>query len=265
MSDREPSRARRAARGIPVALAAVLLADELRIAEALSVRIERTYLVVAEVIVLAILCGLGLRRIVDGLLVAFAALWLAVAFTPLTHVLAKDLPRVDEPRPADAIYVLASDIQEDGDLTTESLARLDRALELVGYGLAPRLLVGEIEPPAGRYADAAHRLLDAYHLKTEVIGVGPVATTREEGVRVAALFRERGWHRVIVVTSPAHSRRAAAVFEAQGLEVLSWPTREAKYDLETLETTGDRLRAFPDILHERLGLWIYRRRGWVDP
>src|SRR5262249_51410477 len=118
---------------------------------------------------------------------------------------------------------------------------------------------------AARYVDAAHNHLDAFHLETEVIGLGPVNTTREEGLRVAALFRERGWHRVVLVTSPVHSRRAAGVFEALGLEVISAPTREAKYDLEGLDSSDDRLRAFPDILHERLGLWIYRRRGWVDP
>jgi len=67
------------------------------------------------------------------------------------------------------------------------------------------------------------------------------------------------------VTSPVHSRRAAAVFEAQGIQVISAPTREAKYDIDELEGFDDRLRAFTDILHERLGLWIYRRRGWVDP
>src|SRR5262249_24243132 len=217
------------------------------------------------VIVLAILSGLGLRRFVLGLFAAVAALWLAVAFTPLDRAFADGLPRVDPLRPADAIYVLASDVHSDGDLSAESLARLDAGLELVGSGPAPGLARGDLAPPAGRYVDAAHNHLDAFHLETEVIGLGPVNTTREEGLRVAALFRERGWHRVVLVTSPVHSRRAAGVFEALGLEVISAPTREAKYDLEGLDSSDDRLRAFPDILHERLGLWIYRRRGWVDP
>jgi uncharacterized SAM-binding protein YcdF (DUF218 family) len=259
------SRARRAAQGIPIALAAALLANDLRLADALSYRGERALLVPAVVVVAAILCGLGLRRVVLGLLAAVAALWLAVAFTPLDRALVDGLPRIDPLRPADAIYVLASDVQPDGDLTTESMARLVHGLELVGAGLAPRLLLGELAPPHGRYADAARRLLDAYHLQTEVIGLGPVTTTREEGLRVAELFRERGWHRVLLVTSSVHSRRAAGVFEAEGLEVVSAPTREAKYDLEELASSDERLRAFPAILHERLGIWIYRRRGWVNP
>ncbi len=265
MTPTAPSRARRALHGIPLALATVLLADELRLADALSYHGERALLNPAAVVVLAVLCGLGLRRLVVAMLVAVGALWLTVAFTPLDRALVDGWPRVDPLRPADAIYVLASDIQGDGDLTTESQARLVRALEYVAQGLAPRLVVGELDRPVPRYAAAARRLVDAYHLKTEVIGVGPVTSTRDEGLRVGALFRERGWHTLIVVTSPVHSRRAAAVFEAQGIQVISAPTREAKYDIDELEGFDDRLRAFTDILHERLGLWIYRRRGWVDP
>jgi len=259
-----PSRRSRAVKGILVSLAAALLMNDLRIAEALSYRSERTLLVPLVVIAGVLLSAVRLQVVLTSLLGLLAALWLAVAFTPLDRALADGLPRVDALGPADAIYVLASDVQPDGDLTVEALARLVHGIELAGQALAPRLVVGELPRPHGRYADSARRFLDELHLPTELLTVGPVGTTHDEAVLLGELFKKNGWRRVLLVTSPLHSRRAAAVFEAQGLTVVSAPTREAKYDLETLSSPDERLRAFPEIVHEELGIWVYRRRGWLD-
>ncbi len=35
------------------------------------------------------------------------------------------------------------------------------------------------------------------------------------------------------------------------------------FDLERLRFPGDRRRAFGPIMHERIGLLVYRRRGWI--
>jgi uncharacterized SAM-binding protein YcdF (DUF218 family) len=69
--------------------------------------------------------------------------------------------------------------------------------------------------------------------------------------------------RVLAVTSPTHTRRAAATLEKQGLAVISVPSIETNFDLERLRHPGDRRRAFGAIAHERLGLVVYRRRGWI--
>lgn len=259
-------RARRASIGAVVALAAALLASDLRLPLAFSIHGERTFMVLGLVGAGALLGALrwGVVVVTIGF-AALALLWLAVALTPLDRFLADGLPREDTVGPADVVYVLASDVQPDGDVSMEGTARLVHGLELIGRGLAPRLIVGELQPPHGRYAATARRLLDAYHLTAELQAIGPVATTRDEAVKLAALARAEGWKRVLLVTAQLHSRRAAAVFEAQGLEVVSSPSREARFDLEDLSAPDNRLRAFPDILHERLGIWIYRRRGWLNP
>lgn len=100
-------------------------------------------------------------------------------------------------------------------------------------------------------------------LSAEVESVGPVSSTRDEAVQVAALCRQRGWRSLLVVTSPTHSRRACAAFEREGLEVVCAPARETAADLETLDRPVDRLEAFRLALHEWLGLWVYRGRGWL--
>jgi uncharacterized SAM-binding protein YcdF (DUF218 family) len=94
--------------------------------------------------------------------------------------------------------------------------------------------------------------------------VGPVSNTHDEAVAVAQLFRERGWKRVLAVTSPTHTQRASAALEFQGLEVVAIPSVETRFNLEGLERFGDRREAFSNLAHEGVGLFVYRRRGWID-
>ena len=188
-------------------------------------------------------------------------LWLLVAFTPVTQWMAKGLVRSDAVGDADAVVVLASNIQKDGELTAPALSRLVHGLELLAQGRAPRLVLTEIPPPARSYAEPARALLSALHLQGELIAVGPVRNTRDEARAVADLFKARGLKSLILVTSPTHTRRAALTFERQGLSVFASPAVETLYDLETLDGSDDRLTAFGHLLHERLGLWLYTVRG----
>jgi uncharacterized SAM-binding protein YcdF (DUF218 family) len=192
-----------------------------------------------------------------------ATLWLAVAATPLTSALASGLIRRDAVAPADAVVVLASDVQGNGELTPSATSRLLHGMELLHEGLAPRLVLSEI---AGRpsHAAAARPRLAALGVAPELIVVGPVRNTHDEAVAFARALRERGLRRVLMVTSPLHTRRAAAALEHEGLEVLSSPSGETSYDLDGLDYIDDRLRAFGDVLHERLGWVVYRWRGWLS-
>jgi uncharacterized SAM-binding protein YcdF (DUF218 family) len=254
--------ARRALSGALAAAGVAFVAKDLRLFQVVSYGGSRTGLMLGIVAVGALLGLVRLRALVWAALAGVTLLWLAVAFTPLTAALADGLPRRDPPGPADAVYVLASGVQEDGTLTDEALYRLTHGLELVRQGLAPRLILGELRPPRARYAEGARALMAHLGLEAEVLTVGPVADTHDEAVAVAALYRAHGWRRVILVTSPLHSRRAARTFERQGLEVESAPAAEGRYDL-ALDDADDRMRGFGDVVHERLGEWIYGRRGWL--
>ncbi len=195
--------------------------------------------------------------------VLFAALWLTVVFTPLTKWLARDLVRRDALVDADAIYVLASSIQRDGDLTSSAMSRLLHGFELLASEKAPRLILADLAEPSPSYEPTARRMMASLRIDGELIVLGPVRRTRDEAVAVAALFRERSFERLILVTSPTHSRRASASFEREGLTVLSSPSRETKWDLETLRKHDDRVAGFGSVVHERVGLLFYRMRGWI--
>jgi uncharacterized SAM-binding protein YcdF (DUF218 family) len=103
----------------------------------------------------------------------------------------------------------------------------------------------------------------------DVIPTGANEDTHDEALKVHALAAERGWHRILLVTSANHMRRASAVFRAQGLEVIPAPCNF----LTTLATAPappgfavPRYDGFEKVaiwLHEEVGWWTYRRRGWI--
>ena len=204
-----------------------------------------------------------LRRLASGVVAFLALLWAVVAFTPLTAWLAEGLVRQDPIEAADAVFVFSSRVQEDGDPTADAMSRLLRGVELVAEGRAPRLVVSELAPPAGPYAPLARAWLQAFARSGEVITVGRVRDTHDEAVAVARLFKERGFARVLAVTSPVHTRRAAATLEKEGLTVVAVPSIETRFDLERLRWPSDRRQAFAPVAHERIGLIVYRRRGWI--
>jgi uncharacterized SAM-binding protein YcdF (DUF218 family) len=240
------------------------IARDLDLLNLLSLSGDRTPMVLVAALFGAVVWGTRLRRaLAVGLLVG-VSLWSIVALTPLSAWLIRDLPRRDPAASADAVFVLSSGIQPDGELTTVAMDRLVHALELVGQGHTSRLILSELWPPRGSYAAQARPLMAHLGLKPDLFTVGPVRNTHDEAVAVGALCRARGWTRLLVVTSPLHSRRACAALEHEQLVTLSSPAVETRYDLETLDRLGARLFAFGDVLHERIGLFVYRRRGWIS-
>lgn len=212
---------------------------------------------------------LGLARF-ERLLIAGAAaavsLWLVVAFTPLTQWMGEGLVRRDPLRKADAVFVLASGLQADGDLSNAAMSRLVSGLELLGRGFAQRLVLSEISIANPRYRDAACDLMDSLGLAQEILVVGPVRNTHDEAVAVSELSRDLGFERLLVVTSPSHSLRASLALEAEGVEVISAPSPETTFDYENLGGAArgdDRVRAFGVLLHEQVGLRYYRHKGWI--
>ena len=60
--------------------------------------------------------------------------------------------------------------------------------------------------------------------KNRILITIPVQNTQDEAIAVAKLGAERGFNRVILVTSAFHMQRAQFLFEKAGLSVTSYPT-----------------------------------------
>lgn len=169
---------------------------------------------------------------------------------------------------ADAVVVLSSRIQNDGEFTPEALQRLIRGLDIVRNRQAPVLVLTEVAPPSGSSTVAAKDLARRLQMPLRLVTCsGTVRDTHDEALAVTAMGQRLGWKRLFVVTSPTHTRRAALVFRhaAQGtpLVILPVASQETSADLQTLDRPDERRRAFSFALHERVGLQIYRWRGWI--
>ena len=193
---------------------------------------------------------------------------IVIAYTPIVSPLAQPLIRRDSiPARVDAIAVLSAGFTPDGMMRSETLDRLLSGLGLARRGLAPVMLLSrERKDFGGAVASDSVDLRNVIALvgaATPTIFVDSVTTTRTEALRMRAIARPRGWKTLAVVTSPLHSRRACATFEAVGFKVVCVPAAVRESGLYRGSNAEDRLRAFRSWLYEMFATDSYRRRGWI--
>lgn len=149
------------------------------------------------------------------------------------------------------------------------------AVELVRQGRAPNLVLGGpgVEM-GGRWICDGEML--AVWVRGWRLPVGrltvlqPSRNTREEALQVAALARTNGWRRVIVVTSGYHLRRGEAAVRKAGVADVYGVSAEFS-GAGCLGGAGqwrflpdtERFRFVGRWVHEQLGWWYYRWKGWV--
>ncbi len=147
-----------------------------------------------------------LRAALLGLVVLFVLGYLFRA--PILTALGRYLDRSGPPQPADAIFVLAGDASGN---------RILKGAELARQGFAPRVVVSGPEGDYGYYeCDLAipFAVHAGYSESYFVPFPNHALSTEDEAAAAAAELRALGAHRVILVTSLYHTRRASADFRA---------------------------------------------------
>jgi uncharacterized SAM-binding protein YcdF (DUF218 family) len=197
-----------------------------------------------------------------------ALICIVVSYTPLVSALAGQFVRRDPlPERVDAIAVLSMGLTPDGMMRSETLDRLLTGLALANRGIAGTLLVSrERRMFAGKaVSDSAdqYNLVSLAQPSAPVIFVDSVFTTRTEAIRMKAIAAAHGWSKIAVVTSPMHTGRACATFEAVGFKVVCVPAAVRGSGLYANSNAEDRLRAFRSWLYETFASSSYRRRGWI--
>jgi uncharacterized SAM-binding protein YcdF (DUF218 family) len=251
-----------AALGATVGALAGFIIRDLDLPALVSYEHSREPLVFAAAALGGLLALTRLRPLLVGATALLAVLWCVVAMTPLSAWLSHGLTRSEAVEPADAVFVSLSSIRPGAQGPAEVRNRLFHGLALLARGKAPRLVLCESAEVHG--VAIAREMMDAAGVTTELVVLPQATTTREESQAVATLARTRSFKLILLVTSPIHSRRASAALEKEGVTVVSSPSAETRFDLSTLDTWNDRLTAFGTVMHERLGLWVYARRGWID-
>jgi len=215
-------------------------------------------------------CAVGVTRlypVLRGLTVAMLAVMLIIAFTPVVAGPARRLIRRDAvPSNADAIVVLSAGVTADGLLPQQGMDRILQGMKLVRSGVAPRLiLTREMRTVDGRPFSSSgdqDSIVALSGILTPV-ATGTVRSTHDEALRVAKLAATARWRRVVVVTSPFHSRRACRTFERAGLTVSCIPADSRDVSVLSLSTPDDRVKAFGFWLYESVRTIRYRQLGWI--
>jgi uncharacterized SAM-binding protein YcdF (DUF218 family) len=197
-----------------------------------------------------------------------SVLCVAVAYTPLAAHNAQPFIRKDPlPSHVDAVAVISAGFTSDGLLRSETLDRLLTGIELVRAGVAPTMMISRERAVIGGQAvsDSADlaRVIAMTLPPESVIFVDSIETTRTEALRMRSIAEQHRWNAIALVSSPLHSRRACATFEAVGFRVICVPARIRQSGLDPHSIPEDRFRAFRLWLYERFATDTYRSRGWI--
>lgn len=196
-----------------------------------------------------------------------AILALAVTYSPLVYAVTSPLVRQDPiPAQIDVVASLSSGLTPHGLMRSETLDRLLSAL-FFARGRAGAVMVSQERwNYAGRsVTDSAdlRGIVRSIALPAEIIFVDSVFTTRTEALRMRAIASPRGWTTIAVVTSPLHTRRACATFEAVGFRVVCVPASSRDHSVPEARTAEDRMRTFRSWLYETFASATYKSRGWI--
>ena len=200
---------------------------------------------------------------------AIGLLLLVVSYTPLVvplmpHFVRRDTDRLPSP---DAIVVLSGAVTSDGRVMGPALERLLTGMAEAKRRGIPQLalsIVGDESDPTVASSERDQReLAGTFAPELQLRFVRDVRSTRDEALAFAALARTHGWRRVVLITSPSHTRRACATVEAAGLAVQCLPAVSRSYALTRLDRPEARRLAFADIAYEVAAASLYRLRGWL--
>ena len=203
-----------------------------------------------------------------GIFLRLLSLLFFLAFLALVYVVRHPLLRLagqfwvlDEPAEhADVIVVLGDDNYV-GD-------RAVRAADLYHAGLAPQVVAsGRLLRPYVAVSEMIERDLESHGVPaTSIVKVSHrAANTREEAEALAGLVANRGWKRILVVTSNYHARRARFIFGRvfrSGLTVRVSAARDSEFDpSHWWESRLGRKLFFKEILGFAVAWWELRGKA----
>ena len=209
------------------------------------------------------------RWIPRSLVASLSLMMLIVAYTPLVAGPASSLVRNDPlPHTADAIMVLSAGTNDDGTISPQALDRLLSGLELYNHGIAPVLMVSReayiVDGHVVTSRADQERIASLSQIAlSSLVVAGITHNTHDEAIRARDVFRARHWKRIVVVTSPFHTRRACATFERAGVPVSCRASLSRDLGLGDLSSPDGRVKIFQVLLYETLGAIRYRQLGWI--
>jgi uncharacterized SAM-binding protein YcdF (DUF218 family)/glycosyltransferase involved in cell wall biosynthesis len=205
------------------------------------------------------------RRRIAWAVLSVAIGYVAVFQTTLAWTVAEPLRIVEEARAADAIVVFAGGVGESGQAGGGYQERVALAADLYREGYAPNVVFS---------SGFAFFLKEAEIMRTLAISLGvpssaitleqEAASTNENVAFVREILTQRGWRRILLVSSPYHMRRATLTWRklAPEVEVTSVPVTQSRFYRHS-SGGGASLEQIRGILHEYAAIVFYWWKGWI--
>jgi uncharacterized SAM-binding protein YcdF (DUF218 family) len=204
----------------------------------------------------------GRRRIVQAVVTVVAA-YVLIFETNLVWRLAEPL-KVSVPAvQSDAIVVFAGGVGESGRAGGGAQERLRQALDLYKAGYASHVIFSSGYVYGFNETEVMRALAIDQGIPPSAIVLEQRAANTYQNVRfVDDILRERGWRRILLVSSPYHMRRALLVWHRQAPETLVVPTPagESQFYQHARGASLEQVRA---IVQEYVAIAGYWRRGWL--
>jgi uncharacterized SAM-binding protein YcdF (DUF218 family)/glycosyltransferase involved in cell wall biosynthesis len=208
------------------------------------------------------LYGAARRRTAEGV-VALVVAYLLLFQTPLVWMLASPLQVAEAPRAADAIVVFAGGVGESGEAGGGYQERVKQAVDLYRAGYAPRMIFSSGFVFAFQEAEVMRGLAVANGVPAEAIVLETQARNTKENVTLShSLLAQRGWRRILLVSSPFHMRRATMVWKklAPDVDVVATPVPQSQF---YAHDRGASLTQIRGLAQEYAAIVLYWWRGWV--
>jgi uncharacterized SAM-binding protein YcdF (DUF218 family) len=233
---------------------------------------------------LTVICFLKRGRVFGSILLLVCLALFAAGSTRLPYILLNTLERpyigktVASAHTADAVLVLGGSqhfsANEPFHLGLgDSGSRIVTAVELMRRHKAGSLVLGGGSYTVDGRKKPESELLRDWLESWKVCGDAPIMplevcqNTHDEVLQIEKLAREHHWRRILLVTSAFHLRRAEGLFRQIGLsvEVVACDFRAdgVQRPFRSIFPAAQSIQAFELYLHEFVGWYIYRWRGWV--
>jgi len=209
---------------------------------------------------------------VSKIAITYAVLYILIFYTPLVWYMAEPLKIVQQPTKADAIVVFGGGAGESGVAGQGYEERVTHAVNLFKKGYAGHIIFSSGYTNILKEPDVMKALAISLGVPSDAIIVETdSANTYKNGINVKEILRERGWVRVLLISSPYHMRRVSLVFKknAKEIDVIYTPVSISQFYNYNINSKGSyffRKTTFQQIKgfsHEYMGIIYYWWKGYI--
>lgn len=201
-----------------------------------------------------------------------AVLYALIFYSPLVWYMAEPLKIVQHPAKADAIVVFGGGAGESGVPGQGYEERVTHAVDLLKKGYAEHIIFSSGYTNILKEPDVMKALAISLGVPADAIIVETESSNTYKNVlNTKKILKEKGWSKILLVSSPYHIRRVSLVFNrnAKEIDVIYTPTPNSQFYNYDIDSKGSyffkrtTLKQLEGFKHEYLGIIYYWWKGYI--